>query len=121
MVRPLSEKVVIARSGLCVKDFHRNRPSILCNINFSAVRRARKQSALCLQHKDDRSSYTEISKGRFEGEYLIVNEPVEQPTVPENVALFTCDNVMKTNLCKHKADQIAILCVVCERHGQVQM
>ena len=39
-------------------------------------------------------------------------------TVPENVALFTSDDVMKTNLCRHKADQIATMRSVLILHAR---
>ena len=97
--------------GSKLQAFHGNRPSTWCDTNLSAVQRAQKQLALWPQREEDPSSYTRNSEGKPEGEYFTVNEPVEQSTVPENVALFTCDDVRlpvfsvrPSSCCRRKRD-----------------
>ena len=99
--------------GSKLQAFHGNRPSTWCDTNLSAVQRARKQSALWPQREEDPSSYTWNSGGKPEGEYLTVNEPVEQSTVPKNVAVSTCDdvrlpvfNVRPSSCCRRKRDDV---------------
>ena len=79
----------------------------------SGFQREYRKCELCGKNRKAEVRASRSANGKKCAGNLTVNEPVEQSTVPENVALFTCDDVRlpvfsvrPSSCCRRKRDDV---------------